>query len=74
MDWEIDTETKYTWKHQEKLVEMMSFTNDLNPELKCVYVRFLHNGDWLSNYFITREKMDAKEFAIEMIERYQKET
>ena len=74
-DWELDDEKKYLWRHKTRPIELMRFRITDSEDFRCVYIRFLHDDDWLSNYFLYDEetqKVTAKDFALEMVDRFLK--
>lgn len=66
----------YVWENSDGTIQLMSFTNDDKPNIKCVYIKLYKDDEWVSNYFLydkDTEEVDALEFAELLVSKYNKE-
>ncbi len=64
---------EHHWGNAEKSIQIMIFTNDDDQDLKCIWVKILNDGEWVSNYFLYRvsdTKMTPFEFAESIVKRF----
>jgi len=72
-DWMTDEDKPYLWLHKEQPIEVICYTNDQDPSIKCIWVRMLHDGEYVSNYFsYSKEALDVEplDFAMNMVEQF----
>lgn len=76
-DWYQDETKPYLWHHNEKEISLISYTNDHDPDIKCIWVRMLHDGEFVSNYFTYSQKsqeMLPMEMAMKLVEDFAAKT
>ena len=75
-EWTQDEHKPYLWHNEERGVSVICYSNDHDPDIKCIWVRTLHEGEYVSNYFSYSEKaqeMLPMEMAMELVEGFKKE-
>lgn len=72
-EWSIDEHKKYLWIHDISAIQVMIFNNDQEEDIKCIWVKMLHKGEFVSNYFvysIDNEKIHPLDYALKMIKQF----
>ena len=71
--WTQDEHKKYLWMHEELPIQVMIFTNDDEPSVKCLWIKTLSEGNYVSNYFIyslENEDTHPLDYAIALVEKF----
>lgn len=71
--WIKDDHRKYLWIHDELPIQAMIFSNDNEPEVKCLWIKTLNKGEFVSNYFVystETDKIHPLDYAIELVQKF----
>ena len=66
------------WENEQENIEILIYTNDDDPDIKCVFMRYLDDKEgWLSNYFpykVSVWQANPFDFAMQMVSDAKKVT
>jgi len=72
-EWMIDENKPYLWHHKTLPIEVMCYTNDQDPIIRCIWMRIEHDGEYVSNYFAYSDEaieMDPLNYALKMFDDF----